>query len=113
MFGLIQILVAIIVLFAISRAVLRLKDRKISLAAFIFWSVIWTAVLIIAFIPGSAVLITDTLGVNSGIDFVVYLSIIILFYLIFRAYVQLGTFSQQITKLTRELAIRGGKRRKR
>lgn len=113
MFGLIQIIVAIIVLFAISRAVLRLKDRKISLAAFIFWSFVWTAVLIIALIPGSAEFITGTFGVKRGIDFLVYLSIILLFYLIFRAYVQLGNISQQITKLTRELAIRGGKRKKR
>jgi len=113
MFGLIQIVMAIIVLFAISRAVLRLKDRKISLAAFLFWSFVWTAALIIAFIPGSAMLITDTLGVKNSIDFAVYLSIILLFYLVFRIYVQLSNMSQHITQLTRELAIRGGKRKKR
>ncbi|MBW2969191.1 DUF2304 domain-containing protein, partial [Candidatus Woesearchaeota archaeon] len=43
-------------------------------------------------------------------DFVVYLSIILLFYMIFRIYVRFESFEQDITKLTREITLKGAKK---
>ena len=112
MIELIQVLAIIIAVFAISRALFRLKKRKISLSAFMFWCVLWVAVVIVAFIPGVTAYFSDIFGVRRGIDFIVYLSIILLFYMIFRVYVKLENISQQITKITRELAIQRKKKKK-
>ncbi len=102
----IQIIVIIFAVFAWSRAVLRFKDGKITLGELVLWSVIWTAVLVVAIIPGLTSSVAGLVGIKRGIDVAVYFSIIILFYLIFRLYVKAETQQHEITKLVRELALR-------
>lgn len=96
----------IFAVFAWTRVILRLKDKHIRLSEFIFWSVIWLLVIIVAFIPSVTTSLADLLGISSGISLLVYLSVIILFYLVFRLYVKLEHQEQEITQLTRGLAIK-------
>lgn len=103
---LIQIFAIVFSLFAWSRAVLRYKDRKISTNEFIFWSIIWMGVIIVAFIPGIAGFLSESIGTKRPIDVIVYSSIILLFYLIFRIYVKLDQINTDITKIVRELSLR-------
>ena len=44
--------------------------------------------------------------IASGIELVVYLSVVIAFYLIFRIFVRLDRIEKNITKVVREVAIR-------
>ncbi len=106
MISIIQIFATVFALFAWSRALLRYKDRKISNNEFIFWSVIWLGVVVVAFIPGINALVSDAIGIRRPIDFFVYLSIILLFYLVFRIYIKLDTVNGEITKIVREFALR-------
>lgn len=106
MISIIQIFATVFALFAWSRALLRYKDRKISNNEFIFWSVIWLGVVVVAFIPGISALVSDAIGIRRPIDFFVYLSIILLFYLVFRIYIKLDTVNGEITKIVREFALR-------
>lgn len=52
---------------------------------------------------------TDTIaklvGVGRGVDFIIYISIISLFYLVFRMFVKIEDVEREITKLVRKLAI--------
>ena len=107
----IQVIAIIIALFAVSRAFLRLKEHKISIVSFIFWAIVWAAVVVIAFIPNATSYFSSFLGIGRGIDFVVYLSILMLFYLIFRIYVRLEALNSSITKLTRAIAIQRAKKK--
>lgn len=106
MLSLIRIFATLFALFAWSRAFLRYKDRKISNNEFIFWSIIWLGVVIVAFIPGISSFISEAIGIKRPIDVFVYVSIILLFYLVFRIYVRLDQLNSEITKLVREFAIR-------
>lgn len=108
----IQIIAIIIALFAVSRAFLRLREHKISVISFIFWAIVWIAVVTVAFIPNATSYFSSFLGIGRGIDFVVYLSILLLFYLIFRIYVSLEALNSSITKLTRTIAIQRGQKKK-
>lgn len=107
-----QIIVVLFVLFAWSRAILRFKDRKISGYELGFWSLLWIAVLAVLFMPNITQPIARMLNIGRGIDVAVYLSIVVLFYLIFRVYVKLEGVEQEITKVVRQNSLKkGGKKR--
>ena len=104
--SILQIIVVLFALFAWSRAMLRLRDRKISMAEFIFWTVIWVAVIVTSVLPKTADIVSNLFGVQRPIDLAIYVSIILLFYLIFRVYVNQEQQTQEMTKLVREIALK-------
>jgi len=110
MITLLQVFVVAFAIFAISRAVLRFKDRKISALSLGLWCAVWIAAIVVVLIPATSFFFADLLGIQRGADFVVYVSIVVLFYLLFRLYVKIDSTEQNVTKLVRELAI--NKRRK-
>lgn len=106
-----KIIIVLFVLFAWSRVFLRFRDRKISSWEFAFWSFLWIVALVVLFIPAITQPVANFLQIGRGIDVVVYLSIILLFYLVFRIYVKMEGVEQEITKVVREVSLRrGGKR---
>jgi len=106
---LIQVLIMIFALFAWSRAILRLKSKNIGLGELLFWSIIWIAVIVVALFPEIISNLSEIAGVGRAVDLVVYVSIIVLFYLIFRLYVIIDSKNREMTTLVRELAIRDAK----
>lgn len=103
---LIKIIAVVFIVFALTRVILRLKDRHITLGEFFFWVLIWTGGLVVIFAPGAINIFADTFGLESGIDVIVYLSIILLFYLLFRLYVRIENQEHNITKLAREITLK-------
>ena len=104
---LLQILAILFALFALSRAILRVKDGNLSIHEFLFWNVIWIAVLIFAFVPGISTLLANLFGIGRGVDFLLYISVVVLFYLIFRLYVKTEKTEQEITRLVSHIALNG------
>lgn len=110
MYWIIKVFIIIVALFAISRAVLRFKDKKISGQGLVFWVSLWILAVIFAFAPHGVSYLAELVGIQRGTDFIVYLSIIVLFYMFFRIYVKFEGIEQNITKLTREIAIKGAEK---
>ena len=102
----IQIIAILFALFALSRAALRLKDKSINPLQFIFWGFIWTIVIVVAFIPSITSSISQLFGIGRGMDLVIYISIALLFYLMFRLYVKIDKIERNITKAVRKIAIK-------
>jgi small membrane protein len=102
----IQFIAIIFALFALSRVILRLKDKKLTKTEFIFWFLIWIALIVIAFFPEVVVFFGDLSGFRRGMDLLIFLSVGLLFYLVFRMYVKIDEQDQEITKLVRELAMK-------
>ena len=105
MISVIQILALIFALFAMSRVVLRARDKKISVNELFFWLAVWCGLVFVVFFPQITSKVAFFLGIGRGIDVVIYSSIAILFYLIFRLYVKLEENQRSITLLVRELAL--------
>ena len=100
-----KIIAVLFVLFVSSRAFLRFKDRKISVAELFFWLCIWSGLIVVVFLPDLASGLANIIGIGRGADFIIYFSIAMLFYLIFRLYVKLEETEREITVLVRESAI--------
>lgn len=102
----IKFLVTLFVLFAVSRAYLRYREAALGFGGLLFWSLIWIAVEVVVWWPGFTDVIAKRIGVGRGIDALVYLSITVLFYSIFRLYVKTEFLEREITSLVRKLALK-------
>ena len=112
MIGITVVVIILFALFAWSRAALRLRDKNITLGEFIFWSIIWAVVILVSLFQDILSQVSSVVGIGRGTDLAVYLSIIVLFYLLFRIYVFMDEQNKQITKLVRQVAIRDAKKKK-
>ncbi|OGD88065.1 hypothetical protein A3F45_00590 [Candidatus Curtissbacteria bacterium RIFCSPHIGHO2_12_FULL_41_17] len=101
----IQIVLLIFVIFAISRVILRLKEKVLSTQMAFFWVLIWLAALVGILLPKTTTKIASFFGVGRGVDVIVYISLALLFYLVFRIYVMIEDLRHEITNLIRELAL--------
>jgi len=105
MITIIQILAVVFVSFVGSRAILRAKDKKISIGELFFWLAIWSGLIFVVFFPNMVSYFARLLGIGRGVDIIVYMSISLLFYMLFRLYVKLEELEREITKLVREHAL--------
>lgn len=93
------------ILFAISRAVLRYRDGAMSWRELAFWLLFWAGALTVVIWPGETARFADLLGIQRGADAVVYASVILVYYLVFRIYIKLNVIGHDITRLVRALAV--------
>lgn len=93
-------------LFAISRVGFRYKNDEIALRELILWILFWGISIIVGIIPNSTNLVAKVFGVGRGADLVVYFSLIMLFYIVFKLLGRVYRLERDITKLTRYLALR-------
>lgn len=101
----IQIVLLIFVIFAISRVILRLKEKVLPVQMALFWILIWVAALFGILLPQTTTKIASLFGVGRGVDVIVYISLALLFYLVFRIYVMIQDLRHEITGLIRQLAL--------
>ena len=102
----IQILLIVFLIFALSRVVLRFRSGQIKATEFFFWSVLFISAIAVVTFPQETTNLANILGIGRGVDLVVYASIVTLFYLVFRIYVMIEDLRHEITLLVRKIALR-------
>src|SRR4030042_4223884 len=106
----IQIVLVAFILFATSRVLLRIKEKVISNKAGFFWILVWLAAMIGVILPDTTTRLASYFGVGRGVDVIVYISLALLFYLVFRIYVMIEDIRHEITFLIRQLALQNSSR---
>lgn len=105
-----QFLAFIIVLFFLARLIWQKKQKKISGGEFYFWLSFWflafIAVIFLRYIDA----FVAKLGFSaSGIDVLIYLSVVVLFYFIFRLRIKIEKIERDTTKIVREISLNNKK----
>lgn len=108
-FTITQLALFVFLLFALSRVVLRYKSKEVSWRGLIFWGLLFSSAIAVALYPAISTDIARTLGIGRGADAVVYTSIVLLFYLVFRLYVYIQDLHYEITELVKQLALKDAK----
>ena len=98
-------LILIFVMVMYFKLLMDLKKDKISLRRFLAWIFIWFALSVIAFFPQIVVFFSNLIGIERAKDLPIYLSIIILFYLLFRVGIKIEKIDQEITKMVKSIAL--------
>lgn len=108
-----QFLLSVFLLFAISRVVLQVKTGKLTIGAFLFWSGLFILALAGVIEPNITTFVAHIIGIGRGADIVIYISIALLFYLIFRLSIALEEIKRDITKVVRHVTLDDFKSKKR
>lgn len=71
----------------------------------LFWLLCIVAADIAVIQPEITTTIANRFGIGRGVDFVVYLSIILIFFILFRLHLKVESISRDITELIRQRAL--------
>lgn len=107
-----QITLIVFLLFAVSRVLLQLRQRNLTLGSFLFWGSIFIAAIVGVVNPSVTTQVAQVLGIGRGADVVIYFSIVMLFYLIFRLTVTIEEMRYEITHIIRTIALNNVKKKK-
>ena len=108
--NIVQIFLLVFLLFALSRVVLRFRDRHIKKEEFGFWSILFVSAIAVVAFPNETTSFAKLVGIGRGVDLIVYASIVTLFYLVFRIYVFMEDIRHEITELVRKIALENKKK---
>jgi small membrane protein len=100
-----QFLLLAFVLAALAKVLHSYKQRRMAPLDFLFWGLVWIGTASIIIFPDATSFIAHFLGIGRGADLIMYLSLLISFYLIFRLYLALARLEQAITALVRAIAL--------
>jgi len=101
----IQLFIILFVLFVLLRIVSRFRQGDITGRELAIWAGFWFLVAIAALLPAKTDVLAAFLGVERGADLLIYVSVIVLFFIIFKVLVKLEKLDKQITKIVRQQAL--------
>jgi len=103
---LIQVMLIGFALFALARTTKNFKKKRINTFGFMFWTFLWFSIIVVAILPGVTSLFTRIFNVGRGVDFLIYISITLLFYLVFKIFEKLEKIEEEITEIVKKDALR-------
>ncbi|MBN1779205.1 MAG: DUF2304 domain-containing protein [Candidatus Buchananbacteria bacterium] len=101
----IQFLLVIFIIFVLTRIFLRYRAQDITGREFFLWLIFWLIVAITILLPQKTDLLAKWVGVSRGADLLVYLSVLVLFFIIFKILVRLEKINRDLVKIVRGLTI--------
>lgn len=101
----IKYLLIVLIILIISRVILRFREKSLGFREFIFWLLFWVSAGAVVLIPDATGVIAERLGIGRGADLVIYLSLVAIFYLLFRIQIQQKKTERQITELVRKITL--------
>jgi hypothetical protein len=102
----IQIVLICFAIFAMSRIVIRYRRGGMRMLHLGMWLLFWVCVVVVAVHPDTTGLFARWLGVGRGVDIAMYLSILMIFYLLFRSFAKIEDLDRQLTRVVRADALR-------
>lgn len=100
-----QLFLSTIIIFIIYKTILTYKRGNFSKNFTFIWLLLWISVLFLIFQQNILIKTAHFFGISRGVDLVIYLSIILNFYLIYKIFANLNDLNQKITKIIREEAL--------
>jgi len=101
----IQYIATGIILIVLFQLVLKVIKDRTTLIKLVIWLIFWGIALVLIWLPaGTLDIFGKFLGVGRGVDVLIYLSIMILFYINLRLNDRIEKLEKNITVLVREIA---------
>ena len=105
----IKIIIVLFAVFVLYRTFLRFQKRDITGRELVIWTFFWLLVIVATLAPQQTDIISQAVGVERGADLLVYLSVIVLFFIVFKIVVKLEKIDKNITEIVRNTAINNHK----
>jgi len=102
-----QIIGLIIIGFFAARLSWQRKNKEINANEFFFWLIFWIlAALAIVFLRQIDIFVGRLGFTASGIDVLLYIAVVMMFYFVFRMRIRLAKMESDISKIVREVALK-------
>lgn len=101
----IQYFFIILVALIVYRTIAKWRAGDLRFREFLFWTLLWVAIAIVVVYPKTASLAAIYLGVGRGADLLIYSSLLLVFYLLFRIFMALEKLEKNITKVVTKVAL--------
>lgn len=102
---LIKIFIIVFAFFAISRALKRFRKEELTKREVMLWTIFWVLVVAATLWPNTTDIFAKLFGVGRGADLLIYISLIALFFIVFKLVVKMEKIEKDITKIVRKMAI--------
>lgn len=102
----IQILLTVALAIALLVTWKRVKEGIIKIREALLWTIVWIAAAVVVISPNTTQIIAEWLGVGRGVDLVLYASVIVLFFLVFKLFTTLDRLDRKLTDIVRKDALR-------
>ena len=99
------LLVPIISIIAIIWFIGRYLNNKNSLSTVVLWSIFWIFVSLFAIFPEFSNSFARIFGITRGLDFVIILVFVVLFYTILKLYFVIDKMQNNLNKVVKEVAL--------
>ncbi|MFH0928698.1 MAG: DUF2304 family protein [bacterium] len=83
----------------------RFQEKNLSLPEALVWSLVWVGGILVAIDPELTNRLAQILGVGRGADAIVYLSLVVIFWLLFRIFVKIEKLERHLTELVQHEAL--------
>jgi hypothetical protein len=100
-----QIFFGAIVILIILKNFIAYKKGELKTSKFFIFQFFWFSVFLAIIFSEETNKIARFFNITRGADFFIYISIIVIFYLLFRIYHRLENIEMNITKIVREIAL--------
>ncbi len=101
----IQFLLLPCVLLALGKVLHTYRARGLRTLEFLFWTLVWLGTAFIIASPDVTSVLAHQLGIGRGADLIIYASLLLVFYLIFRIHLALDRIEQEVTEIVRAIAL--------
>ncbi len=101
-----QFVLSAITIFIIYKTLISYKKQELSKPFTLLWIICWLSILVLIFYPNFLSSIAHILGIGRGVDLAIYLSVIVIFYLLYKIFVKLNETEKRITQIIREIALK-------
>lgn len=101
----IQVIIILFVFFVLAKLTVRYQAEDITTREFVIWLVFWFLVVAATLMPHKTDVVAKWVGVGRGADLLTYVSVIVLFFIVFRILVWLEKIDKDITGIVRAIAL--------
>lgn len=101
-----QIILLLISIIGIIMGIHRYRNDSFNTFVFSLWMLVWFVVIAITLFPQLTTMFARLFGIGRGLDSVYIISIIFLFYIVFKLYNKMEKQKKRINELVSELALK-------
>jgi len=100
-----QILFILFALFVVVVVFRKRREGLLGPKGVIFWTLFWALAVVAVLWPDSTTVLANYLGIGRGTDFIVYVSLATMFFILFRLHIKVESIGRDVTKVVRKEAL--------
>ena len=101
-----QIILLLLSIIGIALGIFRYRNESFSNSVFALWTFVWIIIIIVTLFPAITTHCANLFGIGRGLDSVYIVSILFLFYIVFKLYNKIEQQKKRINELVSQLTLK-------